>query len=333
MSDLLGRRRDVPRRPRPVRAPPRWPAGSRPRPGCSSRSAPSRASAPRSSRPPRSRSLTVTFPAGRERNIALGVWGALAAIGGTLGVVAGGVLVDSAGWEWIFFVNVPVALLALLRDAAASWPRAGAPAARGLRLRRRGARHRRRCSRSSTASSAPTPRAGAPPRCSVCSSPPSSCSARSSRSSPAPPIRSSRCSCSASAGCSVSAIALGAQRRRLPRHVLHHRALPAAGARRQRARRRHPLPADGDRRDRLCGGRRAARHAGRARAPSTSPDRRSASSGCSLLGRAGADAGYATDILPGLVIFASGCRSSASATRSPRWPRSRTSTPARPPGS
>src|SRR3954454_2519870 len=58
--------------------------------------------------------LTVTFPAGRERNIALGVWGALAGIGGTLGVVAGGVLVDSLGWEWIFFVNVPFALLALV---------------------------------------------------------------------------------------------------------------------------------------------------------------------------------------------------------------------------
>src|SRR3954467_1511912 len=58
--------------------------------------------------------LTVTFPAGRERNIALAVWGALAAVGGTLGVVAGGVLVDSAGWQWIFFVNVPFALLALL---------------------------------------------------------------------------------------------------------------------------------------------------------------------------------------------------------------------------
>src|SRR4051794_12755108 len=58
--------------------------------------------------------LTVTFPAGRERNIALAVWGALAAIGGTLGVVAGGVLVDSAGWQWILFVNVPFALLGLL---------------------------------------------------------------------------------------------------------------------------------------------------------------------------------------------------------------------------
>ena len=58
--------------------------------------------------------LTVTFPAGRERNIALGVWGALAAIGGTLGVVAGGVLVDAAGWQWIFFVNVPFAVLGVV---------------------------------------------------------------------------------------------------------------------------------------------------------------------------------------------------------------------------
>jgi EmrB/QacA subfamily drug resistance transporter len=62
--------------------------------------------------------LTVTFPAGRERNIALGVWGALAGIGGTLGVVAGGVLVDSLGWEWIFFVNVPFALLAIFAAPA-----------------------------------------------------------------------------------------------------------------------------------------------------------------------------------------------------------------------
>ena len=58
--------------------------------------------------------LQVTFPAGRERNLALGIWGALAGIGGTLGVVAGGVLVDSAGWEWIFFVNVPVAIAGII---------------------------------------------------------------------------------------------------------------------------------------------------------------------------------------------------------------------------
>jgi EmrB/QacA subfamily drug resistance transporter len=58
--------------------------------------------------------VTVTFAPGRERGIALGVWGALAGLGGTAGVVAGGLLIDSLGWEWVFFVNVPIAVLALV---------------------------------------------------------------------------------------------------------------------------------------------------------------------------------------------------------------------------
>ncbi|MBT0772338.1 MFS transporter [Kineosporia sp. J2-2] len=57
--------------------------------------------------------LTVTFAPGRERNIALGIWGGLAGLGGTLGVVAGGFLVDGASWRWVFFVNVPVAVALL----------------------------------------------------------------------------------------------------------------------------------------------------------------------------------------------------------------------------
>src|SRR3954469_3168723 len=57
--------------------------------------------------------LTVTFANGRQRNIALGIWGGLAGLGGTLGVVAGGILVDALGWEWVFFVNVPIGVLLL----------------------------------------------------------------------------------------------------------------------------------------------------------------------------------------------------------------------------
>ncbi|MBZ5739818.1 DHA2 family efflux MFS transporter permease subunit [Nocardioides mangrovi] len=58
--------------------------------------------------------LTVTYAAGRSRNIAMGIWGGLAGLGGTLGVVAGGVLVDAAGWEWVFFVNVPIGVALLV---------------------------------------------------------------------------------------------------------------------------------------------------------------------------------------------------------------------------
>ena len=57
--------------------------------------------------------LTMTFANGRQRNIALGIWGGLAGLGGTLGVVAGGILVDALGWEWVFFVNVPIGVLLL----------------------------------------------------------------------------------------------------------------------------------------------------------------------------------------------------------------------------
>lgn len=58
--------------------------------------------------------LSVTFAEGRERNIALGVWGAVGGFGAAAGVLMGGVLTDALGWEWIFFVNVPVGAIAFL---------------------------------------------------------------------------------------------------------------------------------------------------------------------------------------------------------------------------
>jgi EmrB/QacA subfamily drug resistance transporter len=58
--------------------------------------------------------LTTTFTEGRERNVALGAWGAVGAFGAAAGVLMGGVLTDLLSWEWIFFVNVPVGVLGLV---------------------------------------------------------------------------------------------------------------------------------------------------------------------------------------------------------------------------
>ena len=58
--------------------------------------------------------LSTTFHEGRERNIALGVWGAVGGFGAAAGVLMGGILTDALSWEWIFFVNVPVGVLAIV---------------------------------------------------------------------------------------------------------------------------------------------------------------------------------------------------------------------------
>jgi EmrB/QacA subfamily drug resistance transporter len=56
--------------------------------------------------------LSTTFTEGRERNIALGAWGAVGGFGAAAGVLLGGVLTDALSWQWIFFVNVPVGAVA-----------------------------------------------------------------------------------------------------------------------------------------------------------------------------------------------------------------------------
>ena len=55
----------------------------------------------------------TTFAEGKERNIALGVWGAVGGFGAAAGVLLGGVFTDLLSWEWIFFLNIPVGLVAM----------------------------------------------------------------------------------------------------------------------------------------------------------------------------------------------------------------------------
>ncbi len=79
--------------------------------------------------------LMTTFREGAERNRALGAWGAVGASGGTVGLLVGGALTQSIGWEWIFLLNVPIGVLVvclaplLLADSRAAGPRKGFDAA------------------------------------------------------------------------------------------------------------------------------------------------------------------------------------------------------------
>ncbi len=63
--------------------------------------------------------LTTIFAEGEDRNRAIGVYGTTAALGFVVGMVGGGVITELLGWGWVLFVNVPVALAALLVAPAA----------------------------------------------------------------------------------------------------------------------------------------------------------------------------------------------------------------------
>ncbi len=74
--------------------------------------------------------LTATFPTGKPRIRAFGVWSAMNAAGGALGVLIGGLLTEYVSWRWVMFVNVPMAACAL----ALAWRVApGPPPVRGGR--------------------------------------------------------------------------------------------------------------------------------------------------------------------------------------------------------
>ncbi len=58
--------------------------------------------------------LTAAFPGEEERGRAVGIYGAMAALGFIVGMVGGGVITELWGWRWVFLVNVPVVALMLL---------------------------------------------------------------------------------------------------------------------------------------------------------------------------------------------------------------------------
>lgn len=58
--------------------------------------------------------VTTTFAEGKERTQALGIWSAIAAGGGAVGLLLGGILTDALSWRWVFFINLPIGLVAIV---------------------------------------------------------------------------------------------------------------------------------------------------------------------------------------------------------------------------
>ena len=58
--------------------------------------------------------VTTTFAEGRERTKALGVWSAIAAGGGAVGLVVGGFLTEVLSWRWVFFIDLPIGIAAVI---------------------------------------------------------------------------------------------------------------------------------------------------------------------------------------------------------------------------
>ena len=84
--------------------------------------------------------IVTMFPEPREQAKAIGVFAFVASAGGSIGLLAGGVLTESINWHWIFFINIPIGI------ATAVWAnrlleRQGHRLRRGRRRSRRGAHH------------------------------------------------------------------------------------------------------------------------------------------------------------------------------------------------
>jgi MFS family permease len=82
------------------------------------------------------------FAEGKERDRALGIWAAITAGGAALGLILGGVLTEYLDWRWVFYVNVPIAVLAVV-GALAYVPESRDESARGFDVAGRRPGHRR----------------------------------------------------------------------------------------------------------------------------------------------------------------------------------------------
>ena len=87
--------------------------------------------------------IVTMFPEPREQAQAIGVYAFVASAGGSVGLLAGGVLTQAIDWHWIFFVNVPIGLATALLARRLLEPRARASGSARRRRARGGADHRR----------------------------------------------------------------------------------------------------------------------------------------------------------------------------------------------
>ena len=78
--------------------------------------------------------IVTMFPEPREQAKAIGVYGFVASAGGSIGLLAGGVLTEAIGWHWIFFINVPVGIATALPGDAVRRPQAGIGLSEGADL-------------------------------------------------------------------------------------------------------------------------------------------------------------------------------------------------------
>ena len=141
--------------------------------------------------------VSTTFAEGPERNRALGVWGGAGAAGLVIGVLLGGILTQALGWEAVFFVNVPLAVLAIGLAFVLIDP--DAERDRGRRFDLPGALSATFGVTLLVFALVQGPRSAGPPRGSWPPPPRSSCSPRSCGSSGAARIRSCRRGCSPTA--------------------------------------------------------------------------------------------------------------------------------------